>query len=165
MKHILRIVAIFLLPFVAAEAQEKAAGLYNPAADAAADLEKAIQTASAEHKHVLAQVGGNWCSWCLKLDKLFRSDERIDSVMHEAYVLVHLNYSKENMNLPVLARLGYPQRFGFPVLVVLDGGGTRLHTQDSGLLEDGKGHSPEKVLTFLMNWAPSALDSSKYTAR
>ena len=111
------------------------------------------------------QVGGNWCSWCHKLDKLFKTDAQIDSALRADYVLVRVNYSKENKNLPVLARLDYPQRFGFPVLLVLDGSGKRLHTQDSGLLEDGPGHSPEKVLTFLRNWSPAALDSAKYTTQ
>jgi hypothetical protein len=38
-----------------------------------------------------------------------------------------------------MAFLGNPQRFGFPVFVIIDGDGNVLHTQDSALLEQGKG--------------------------
>jgi hypothetical protein len=58
--------------------------------------------------------------------------------------------------------LGYPQRFGFPVLVVLDENGKQLHTQDSALLEKGNGYDREKVKSFLRNWAPGAFDEMLY---
>jgi hypothetical protein len=160
-----RTIAIIVVTFLfhaAASAQEHTAKLYHPDADASADLRAAIERAGKEGKHVLAQVGGNWCPWCLKLDKLCTSNDTIRAFIQKNYVFVLINYSKENKNLPVLARLGYPQRFGFPVLVVLDGNGVRLHTQDSGLLEEGKAHSPEKVLTFLRHWTPGALDPASY---
>jgi hypothetical protein len=75
----------------------------------------------------------------------------------------HLNYSKENKNLDYLKKLGYPQRFGFPVLVVLDGAtGAVLHTQDSGLLEKGNGYDTDKIKSFLRNWSRGAFDEALY---
>lgn len=157
---------LFLLAASLAVAQEKqAVTLYNPDADAAAELDAAIQKANREGKHVLVQVGGNWCPWCIKLDKLFSTNDTIKTYIAKNYVFLLVNYSKENKNLPTLARLGYPQRFGFPVMVVLDGSGNRLHTQDSGFLEAGGTHSPEKVLTFLRNWTASAVEPSQYADR
>ena len=35
------------------------------------DLQQAIQLAGQENKHVLVQVGGNWCPWCVKLHGFF----------------------------------------------------------------------------------------------
>ena len=138
-------------------AQQSPPQLYDPKADAAADLRKAISIAADEHKQVFVQVGGNWCSWCKKFDKLISSDPRIDSIMNADYVLVRVNYSTENKNDSVMARLGYPDRFGFPVFVILDSEGNRMHTQDSGLLETGDHHDPTKVLPFLKNWTRSAV--------
>ena len=40
-----------------------------------------------------------------------------------------------------------------PVIVVLNSDGKQLTTQDSGKLEEGDHHSPEKVLTFLEQWS------------
>jgi len=72
--------------------------------------------------------------------------------------VVKVNYSKENKNVDVLEQLEKPQRFGFPVLVILDSDGRRIHTQDTGLLESGDGYDHKKVLNFLKNWTPNALN-------
>ena len=142
--------------------QEKESHLYDPSTDASKDLQSAIMKANQTGKHVLVQVGGNWCSWCIKLDKLFKTNKRIDSILSNDYVLMHLNYSKENKNLKILSTLSNPQRFGFPVLLILDEKGNLLHTQDSGLLETGDHHDPDKVFTFLSKWTKKALDPQQY---
>ncbi len=131
--------------------------LYQPFANAERDLAVAFAKAKAEKKHVLVQVGGNWCIWCYRFNALVHTDTISRQLVRDNYVVYHLNYSKENKNLATLARLGYPQRFGFPALVVLDAQGNRLHTQDSGMLEKGNGYDERKVRTFLQQWAPAAL--------
>jgi hypothetical protein len=78
------------------------------------------------------------------------------------YVLYHLNYSKENMNDDVFTQYSFPQRFGFPVFIVLDGKGNRIHTQSSWYLEEGKSYNKEKVMDFLQSWNRKALDPSTY---
>lgn len=144
---------------------QEAKKLYNPETDAAEQIRIAVEKADAERKHVLVQVGGNWCSWCYKLVKTCTTNAQIDSMIAANYVWIHVNYSKENLNLLTMEALGFPQRFGFPVLVVLDGEGRRLHIQDSGFLEEGKEHSPERVMTFLRNWTLDALDPQRYQAK
>ena len=148
-----------LLAVVIVFAQEKP---YNPNADAKADLKNAIAKAKAENKHVLVQVGGNWCSWCMKFHKMATTDPKVDSLIKADYVYVLLNYSKENKNLDVLKTYQNPQRFGFPVFLVLDGSGKLLHTQDSGFLELDKGYDPKKVSIFLKQWNFKALDPKNY---
>ena len=136
--------------------------IYNPTADAGMDLASAIQSASDQQKHVLVQVGGNWCSWCVRLHGFFNSNQQIDSILKADYILLRINYSPENKNPEVLAKLDYPQRFGFPVLLVLDANGRRIHTQDSGFLEEGKGYDAEKIKRFLLTWNTSAVNPKNY---
>ncbi len=138
------------------------AKLYHPEADAKADIANAVKKAKAEHKNILLQIGGNWCIWCIRFNDLVTHDADLDKFVRDNYVIVHVNYSKENMNEKLLADLGYPQRFGFPVFIVLDDKGNRLHTQNSGYLEEGKGHSKAKVLEFFQGWSPAALDPKTY---
>lgn len=38
----------------------------------------------------------------------------------------------------------------------------RIHTQDTGILEDGEGYSEEKIKNFLLNWNTEALNPEKY---
>jgi thiol:disulfide interchange protein len=156
------LLAFVLFAFASVVRAQDTPKLYDPAADARAQIRSALDEARASGRHVLLQVGGNWCRWCVKLDKMMSADSRIDSLLRADYVLRRINYSKEQKNLEVLATLGYPQRFGFPVLIVLDAAGTRLHTQDSGLLEAGDGHDPDKVYRFLYVWRPAALRADAY---
>ena len=72
------------------KAQEKVT-LYNPEADAHKDLEMAIQKARYGNKHVLIQVGGNWCSWCVRLHGVFESEARVDSILKSDYVFILIN--------------------------------------------------------------------------
>lgn len=136
--------------------------LYNPYANVEKDVAAALAKAKAQKKHVLLQIGGNWCSWCYKYHAFVDKDTTLKRLTDENFVVYNLNYSKENKNLEYLKKLGYPQRFGFPVFVVLDADGKQLHTQDSALLEEGKGYNAEKVKTFLENWSPAAFDEKNY---
>ena len=139
--------------------------IYNPGADAAAEIREAVSRAEREGKHVFLQVGGNWCVWCLRFNELVTKNDTLSARMKSDYVVLHVNHSKENKNEEVLASLGYPQRFGFPVFVILDGKGNRIHTQNSAYLESGNGHSSRKVLEFLTNWSPAAIDAKSYISK
>ncbi|MBL7833704.1 MAG: thioredoxin family protein [Cyclobacteriaceae bacterium] len=148
--------------FSMAIAQETKPTLYNPAADAKADIAAAVKKAAAENMHVFLQLGGNWCGWCILYNNLVTTNDTLKTYMAKNYVTVHVNYSQENFNDEVFKSLGFPQRFGFPVFVILDGKGNRLHTQNSAYLEKGKGHDPKKVLEFLEQWSPASLDPKNY---
>ncbi|QJB42710.1 thioredoxin family protein [Chitinophaga oryzae] len=153
----------FALPAIDVQAQtHDLEHIYNPAADAKADIAAAVKKASQEKKHVLIQVGGNWCIWCKRLYKFVEDDAALKAAMNKDYVVYHLNYSKENKNLPILKELGFPQRFGFPVLVVLDSKGNRLHTQNTGLLESADSYDNKKLAEFFKQWSPAALLPSNY---
>jgi thioredoxin-related protein len=139
---------------------------YHPEADASADIKAAIRQAKKENKHILIQAGGNWCKWCLEFARFAKADKQIDSIIKSSFVWYHLNYSKEQKNEKIFSRYGYPQRFGFPVFIILNKRGERLHTQNSEYLEDGgKSYDSKKVLAFLNNWSPKALDPEQYSSK
>jgi thioredoxin-related protein len=136
--------------------------LYSPTENAKAVIEKNLKLAKDSKKHVFIQIGGNWCIWCYRFNDLVTKDASIDSLVDANYVVYHLNYSQENKNEALLAKYGFPQRFGFPVFLVLDGDGKLLHIQNSAYLEKDKGYDREKVIEFFNNWSPSALDPKQY---
>ena len=148
---------ILLFSFVFVNAQE--AKLYDPKANATKDINAAVKKAKAERKFVLVQAGGNWCKWCLEFARFAKADPKIDSVIKASFVWYHLNYSKENENKAMFAKLGYPQRFGYPVFIILNEKGERIHTQNSEYLENGKdSYDQRKVQSFLEGWSPRVLN-------
>jgi thioredoxin-related protein len=162
MKYILTAIAFCVFAFNANANFSDTTKPYNPAANAKADIENMLATAKQTNKHVILMIGGNWCSWCLKFNKMVMQDKQLDSAVSANYVFYHLNYSKENKNLDILKTYGFPQRFGFPVFVILDANGNRIHTQNSAYLEEGKGYSKSKILEFFDNWSPNALKADNY---
>ncbi len=162
MKTLALIILSLMLQMSIANAQTEQVKIYNPNANAKSDISDAIKKAKAENKNVLLMIGGNWCPWCIKLHGFINQDPQIDSLMKADYIWVMVNYSKENKNLDILKEYEYPQRFGFPVLLVLDQKGRRLETQDSWYLEKDKGYDKEKLMHFLKMWSVAALNPDSY---
>ena len=133
--------------------------IYDPSANAMADIARAVTIAKKSNKHVFVKVGGNWCGWCKLYDKFSNSDEDIALIMMQEYTTVLVNWSPENRNLEAMNYLGRPQRFGYPVFIILDGNGNVLHTQDTALLEEGRGYNKNHVLRFLKVWIYSAVNA------
>ena len=153
----------FLCLFIShADAQTSAPKIYSPHANAQSDIAEAIKRAKAEKKNILIQAGGNWCGWCIEFNRFSHADRQIDSLLKADFIVYHLNYSPEQKNLTVLARYKFPQRFGFPVFLLLDEQGNLLHTQNSAYLEQGKSYNKGKVLEFLTHWNRVALSSATY---
>ena len=132
--------------------------LYDPAADAISDIARAVTIAKKSNKHVFIKVGGNWCGWCKLYDKFSKSDADVSSVMEKEYITVLVNWSPENKNLDAMKYLGNPQRFGYPVFVILNAKGEVIHTQDTALLEQGRGYNKSHVLRFLNVWTYTAVN-------
>ena len=143
-------------------AQETEFKYYDPAADAVKEVNDAIAKAKSSNKNVLLQIGGNWCKWCRLYDRWSHSTPLVDSLIKADFVVVHVNFSPENKNPELMKKLGYPQRFGFPVIVILDKDGNRIHTQNTAYLEEGDGYSEKKVEEFLKNWNAEALSEKNY---
>ena len=108
---------------------------------------------------MLIQMGGNWCKWCLKFNEFVTTDNEINKVINDNYVVLHLNYDKKD--LAMLERLEHPERFGFPVIIILDENGKRLHTQNSYYLEEGEGYHKKKVLSCFKDWTKKAIKGIK----
>jgi len=167
-KKILRnsIFVFFLMAFsFSSYAQEDKNLIYHPDADAKKEMASALATAKAENKNVVLMVGGNWCRWCKMFEKFKTEKAKVDSTLKKDFVFLHINYSKENKNEALLATLDFPQRFGFPVFLILDKEGKRLHTQNSAYLEEGEGYSEERTIDFLHQWNVEALDPENYMGK
>ncbi|MDA0205498.1 MAG: thioredoxin family protein [Acidobacteria bacterium] len=149
------IVAIVLLLFACAEPPPayEAVHHYDPARDAAKDIDAAVAEAARSGRRVLLEVGGEWCIWCHRLDALWQEYPNLAEQLEANFVMVKVNFSPDNENRQVLSR--YPEIPGYPHFFVLDADGSLLHSQGTGQLETDDHHDPEKVLAFLTKWAPA----------
>jgi thiol:disulfide interchange protein len=124
---------------------------YDPARNAEIDIKLAVVEAKRSGRRILLEVGGEWCVWCRRLDTLFLKNQPLTLFRDMHFVMVKVNWSKENKNESALSK--YPAIPGYPHLFVLDAYGQLLHSQSTGDLEQGEGHDPAKVRAFLRDWA------------
>ncbi|WP_128330163.1 thioredoxin family protein [Apibacter sp. HY039] len=137
--------------------------LYSPLENAEQKIDSLLSVAQKENKFVLIQIGGNWCQWCLRFHQLIKETPEIQNIINKNFLVYNLNYSKENKNEELLTKYEFPQRFGFPVFVILNQNGVKIHTQQSDYLENGEnGYNIERVKNFLEQWSPIMLDSKTY---
>ena len=141
----------------AAEEKAKLPKPYDATENAEAKIAELVKKAKAENKNIILQAGGNWCIWCLRFNNFVQTTPELKEIVDANYLYYHLNYSPENKNEKVFAKYDNPgAKFGYPVFVVLDQNGKMIHTQDSAVLEEGKGYSKEKVKAFFEKWAPKS---------
>ena len=62
---------------VAVNAQTTLKKVYNEDINPIEQIDQAIVKAKAEDKHVVCQVGGNWCIWCLRFADFITKDTSI----------------------------------------------------------------------------------------
>jgi len=143
-------------------AQENNFNVYDPDLDGKIQVSESLKAIEGQDKHLLIMIGGNWCKWCRVFDKFSHENSKIDSTLSRNYKVVHVNYSKIDPDEELFEQLDFPQRFGFPVFVIMNSKGERLHTQNTVYLEEGKAYSEKNVLNFLNDWSPNALKAENY---
>jgi thioredoxin-related protein len=138
--------------------------IYDTTADAKTQIADALEKAKRENQRVLLMFGGNWCGWCRKLHELFKTDKDIAKTLLYEYQLVMVDVGRFDKNLDIAKRYDIDKKKGVPFLVVLDADGKLLVAQETGSLEDGDHHDPDKVAAFLDKWKARPQDAEKLLA-
>lgn len=130
--------------------------IFDPAADPSKDLKAAEKVAEKEHKNILLDVGGDWCVWCRLVDKTLNEDAELHALLEKNFVVLRVNFSKENENKPFLS--AYPKAEGYPQWYVLSAKGKLLKTENTSELEAthkiAQGYNREALKTFLEENGP-----------
>ncbi len=149
------IMAAAALPLMVGVAAAQGRQLFPDPSQAKPQLHAALVKAKAEHKHVLLDFGGDWCSDCHLLDIYFR--EPVNQKLLDAnYEVVPVNIGHLDQNMDIAKRYGVPVEKGVPALVVLDSNGKVLHEQTHGRFESGRVVESSDLTRFLNRWKPGA---------
>jgi len=118
----------------------------NPFNDANAALALAKKT----NRNVLIEIGGNWCTWCHKMDAFLLKNPNVYQALHSKYVLLKVNVSDTNENDDFMKAL--PPVLGYPHMYVSTASGKMLLSKDTAELQDNDGYSTKYWLAFLQQW-------------
>lgn len=125
---------------------------FDPKRDPKPDLENAVQIATASGKRIILDIGGEWCGWCIYMDKFFYQNPELAKIRNDNFVWVKVNFSEENENAAFLSV--FPAPTGYPHLYILDPAGKLLHSHGTSDLEKGDGYDLAKFTDFLRIWSP-----------
>ncbi|HJY79855.1 MAG TPA: thioredoxin family protein [Candidatus Binatia bacterium] len=126
---------------------------FDDTRNAAADIDQAIAEATKTGKRILLDIGGDWCSWCHKLDELLRGNPDLVKLREDNFITVAIYCGPNNKNQQILSQ--YPQVLGIPHFFVLEKDGTLLYSQRMVELQTEGSYSPDKMKEFLTKWSPS----------
>ncbi|HCK40043.1 MAG TPA: thiol-disulfide isomerase [Planctomycetaceae bacterium] len=122
---------------------------YSESQDPFQDLSKTIQRAETEDKRILLQVGGDWCSWCVRISKYMESNQEIRQMLEQNFLVMKVTYPSDNSEA-FLAQ--YPKIEGYPHFFVLEQDGNLLHSQRTAKLEEDESYSEDAFAEFLSSW-------------
>lgn len=152
---IVKLIALAMgLALASGTANSASRDIYPAPAQARADIAAALKTASATHKRVLLDFGGNWCGDCQVLDLYFHNAGN-RPILDANYVLVHVNIGKMDANLDIAKKYGVPLERGVPALAVLSERGKLLYSQKGGEFEAMRRMESSSVTGFLVQWKPA----------
>lgn len=124
--------------------------VYDDQRDPFKDAVAAIKLAKDSNRNVLIEIGGNWCTWCHKMDDFLAKNPDIYQELHNKFVLLKINVSDSNENEAFMKAL--PPVLGYPHMYVSNSSGKMLLSKDTGeFLEQGQ-YSREAWLSFIERW-------------
>ncbi len=127
--------------------------IYSDTADPHADIAAAIKTATAQHKNIILDFGGNWCGECQVLDIYFHQQPNL-SLIENNFVVVHVDIGHMDKNTDVAVKYEVPIKRGVPALAVLDQHGRLIYSQKNKEGEAMARTDPASVTEFLNQWKP-----------
>jgi len=137
------------------------APVYDESANATQDVAVAVRRAGFENQRVLLDIGGNWCHWCTLLHNLFEENQDIKTLLRSEYQVVNVDIGNgTDKNADLLAGYGI-KPISYPYLAILGPDNKLVVQQETGALEAGPAHDPQKVMAFLNQWKASPLDAQK----
>ena len=143
---------LYLLPFTlnATSSLPPHSQGYDPARDPFADGRTAVKLAQESNRRVFIEVGGNWCSWCLQLDKFLAENPQLREQLHRHFVLLKVNVSEANDNAEFMA--GFPTPLGYPHIYIAEANGQIIFSKDTARLLENARYSVQRFQHFIDKW-------------
>lgn len=124
--------------------------IYDDQANPFDDATAAIALANKTGRNVLIEIGGNWCTWCHKMDAFLEKNPDVYQALHQKYVLLKINVSDTNENEEFMKSL--PPVLGYPHMYVSTASGKMMLSKDTAELLERHEYSRAAWLTFLSKW-------------
>ena len=103
--------------------------VYDEKSDPFQDANAAIKLAKETQRNVLIEIGGNWCTWCKKMDAFLGKNPEVYKKLHDEFVLLKVSVSDSNENEAFMKSL--PPVLGYPHMYVSTSSGKMILSKDT----------------------------------
>lgn len=131
--------------------------VYDEKIDAMEQINQTVKQAKEEGKHVLVQVGGNWCKWCIKLHDWIDESLVVKNSIAKDYIYINVNSSKAKPNEEAMKYLRNPGRLAYPSLHIIDQEGNVIQSMAVRYLQSDDKFDEQKFKNFLKDFTPTAI--------
>ena len=121
---------------------------YDETADAHQDIAEAAKLAKKSDKHILLEMGGNWCPDCRALGA-YLAREDIKVWLDDRFIVVPVDVGEWDKNIDIAERFGNPISEGIPALVVLDKNENVVFATLAGELASARNMSGDDLIEWL----------------
>jgi len=123
---------------------------YDPKRDAFKDGAAAVALATKTNRRILIELGGDWCTWCHRMETFFEHNPDVEKRLHETFVILKINVNNENDNAAFLK--AFPKALGYPHMYVSEYNGSVLWSKDTAEFVINGQYSRDAFLTFFDQW-------------
>jgi thioredoxin 1 len=120
---------------------------YDEAADAKADIQRALADASAAKVPVMVVFGANWCGDCKVLDLSFKEGASASQVARE-FKIVKVNVGRFDRNVDIADSYGVPLKKGIPAVAIVSAKNEVLYVTRAGELADARKMGDKGIYDF-----------------
>ena len=131
--------------------------IYDDTRDPFVDAKAALALAQKTDRNVLIEIGGNWCTWCHKMDAFLEKNPALYKQLHQEFVILKVNVSDSNENEAFMK--GLPPVLGYPHMYVSTSAGKMLLSKDTAELQENGAYAVENWQAFIDRWKASATNS------
>ncbi len=128
---------------------------YNEAADAKADIGRAVAQSKADHRPVLVVFGANWCPDCRALDIAMKGSRNAELIGKE-FRVGKVDVGRFDRNVDVASKYGVPLKKGIPAVAIVSPEDRVVYATKAGELADARKMSDDGLYQFFRRAADRA---------
>jgi protein disulfide-isomerase len=127
---------------------------YDETANAAAEVQRALAAAQADHNDVLLVFGANWCPDCRELDRAINGSSH--ELIAGRFQVVKVDVGRFDKNLELAQQYGNPIGKGIPAVVVLSADNHIVYSSKAGELANARRMGDRGIYDFLSSHVAAA---------
>ena len=126
---------------------------FDESANAAVQLEAALERAQLSDKRVIVVMGANWCHDSRGLAGWF-TEPRFAAMLEPKYEILYVDVGQKDRNIDIAQRFGIKSIKGTPTVLVLSSEGALLNRKSAPKWRDAASREEDDIFAYFDQFTP-----------